>query len=77
VLDQERRQDIPGIAVFRDPDNVEQFYHLPRPPKTSRDAGGPIFDLMTYGGVPPAGSEIAGPVTSSESGSSGRRSRDR
>lgn len=67
MLDLERRQDIPGIAVSRDPDNVEQCYHLPGPSKTSRDAGGPMFDLRTYGGVTPAGSEIAGPVTSSAS----------
>jgi hypothetical protein len=91
MLDLERRQDILGITVFRDHDNDD---HLPGPPKISRDAGGPMFDLMTYRkffddtaatrvqdwkdrntrsysyrvrGVPRAGSETAGPVTSSES----------
>ncbi|HEY0687535.1 MAG TPA: hypothetical protein VGD71_00730 [Kribbella sp.] len=73
MLDLERRQDNPRIAMFRDPDNVEQSYHLPGPPKIGRDAG----DLMTYGGVPPAGSGIAGPLTSPTCCSSGRRSRDR
>ena len=91
MLDLERRQDILGITVFRDPDNND---HLPGRPKISRDAGRPMFDLMTYRKffddtaatqvqdwkdrnarsysyrvrcVPLAGSETAGPVTSTES----------
>jgi hypothetical protein len=64
MLDLERRQDILGITVFRDADNAEQFYHLPGTPKFSRDARS--YSYRVRGG-PPAGSEIAGPVTSSES----------
>jgi hypothetical protein len=59
MLDLESRQDILGITVFRDADNAEQFYHLPGPPKISRDSGGPMFDLMTYRKGGAAGQTVA------------------
>src|SRR4051794_36414073 len=60
MLDLESRQDILGITVFRDADNAEQFYHLPGPPKISRDSGGPMFDLMTYRKGGAAGQTVVG-----------------
>lgn len=60
MLNLESRMEILGVTVFQDADRPNQFYHLPGPPKLTREGGRPLFDLFTFrrGGV--AGSTISG-----------------
>ena len=48
MLDHESRIDILGITCARDADRPSQWYFFPGPPRISRDAEGPMFDLYTF-----------------------------
>jgi hypothetical protein len=60
MLDHESRIDILGITCARDADRPSQWYFFPGPPRISRDADGPMFDLYTFRKGGAAGTTVAG-----------------
>jgi hypothetical protein len=60
MLDHESRIDVLGVTCVRDADRPSAWYHFPGPPRISRDAGGPMFDLYTFRKGGTAGTTVTG-----------------